>query len=91
MDFLQKLLQGISFVPAVVSSIENLFGNQSGQQKKDSAISFVTSALQLTEAVASREIVDEVKFRDGLSDIVNGTVKCLNASVWAQKKVGGGA
>lgn len=90
MDFLQKLLQGISFVPAVVNSIENLFGNQTGQQKKDSAISFVTSALQMTEAVASREITDEGKFRDGLSDIVNGTVKCLNASVWAQKKVGGG-
>ena len=58
MGFLQKLLQGISFVPAVVNSIENLFGNQSGEQKKDSAISFVTAALQMTEAVANREIVD---------------------------------
>jgi hypothetical protein len=89
MNFLQKLLQGISFIPAVVNSIEGLFGSQSGAQKRDSAISFVTAALQMTEAVANREIVDEVKFRDGLSDIVNGTVKCLNASVWAQK--GGGA
>ncbi len=86
MNFLQKLLQGISFIPAVVNSIEGLFGSQSGQQKKDSAISFVAAALQMTEAVANREIVDETKFRDGLSDIVNGTVKCLNASVWAQKK-----
>jgi hypothetical protein len=34
MDFLQKLLQGISFIPAVVNSIEGLFGNQPGQQKK---------------------------------------------------------
>ena len=90
MDFLQKLLQGISFVPAVVSSIESLFGSQSGEQKKDSAISFVAAALQMTEAVANREIVDEDKFRAGLSEIVDGTVKCLNASVWAQKKVGGG-
>jgi hypothetical protein len=47
-------------------------------------------AFQTAEAVANREIVDEVHFRDGLSDIVNGTVKCLNASVWAQRKVGGG-
>ena len=91
MDFLQKLLQGISFVPAVVNSIEGLFGGQTGEQKKDSAISFVTAALQMTEAIANREIVDESKFRDGLSEIVDGTVKCLNASVWAQKKVGGGA
>jgi hypothetical protein len=85
MDFLQKLLQGISFVPAIVNSIEGLFGHQSGQQKKDSAISFVTAALQLTEAVANREIVDEAKFRDGLSKLVDGTVECLNASSWARK------
>ena len=86
MDFLQKLLQGISFIPAVVNSIEGLFGGQSGQQKKDSAISFVAAALQMTEAVANREITDEQKFRDGLSEIVDGTVKCLNASIWAKKQ-----
>lgn len=85
MDFLQKLLQGISFIPAVVNSIEGLFGDQSGQQKKDSAISFVTAALQLTEAVANREIVDEIKFREGLSKVIDGTVECLNASSWARK------
>jgi len=86
MDFLQKLLQGISFIPAVVNSIEGLFGSQSGQQKKDSAISFVAAALQLTEAVASREIVDEAKFKEGLSKVVDGTVECLNASSWAPKQ-----
>ena len=86
MDFLQKLLQGISFIPAVVNSIEGLFGGQSGEQKKDSAISFVTSALQMTEAIANREITDEVKFKDGLGKIVDGTVECLNASIWAKKQ-----
>jgi hypothetical protein len=85
MDFLQKLLQGIAFVPAIVNSIEGLFGGQSGQQKKDSAVSFVTAALQLTEAVANREIVDEAKFKEGLSKVIDGTVECLNASSWAQK------
>ena len=85
MNFLQKLLQGISFVPAIVNSIEGLFGGQSGQQKKDSAVSFVTAALQLTEAVANREIVDEAKFKEGLSKVIDGTVECLNASSWAQK------
>lgn len=85
MDFLQKLLQGISFVPAIVNSIEGLFGSQSGQQKKDSAVSFVTAALQLTEAVANREIVDEIKFKEGLSKVIDGTVECLNASSWAPK------
>jgi len=85
MDFLQKLLQGIAFVPAIVNSIEGLFGGQSGQQKKDSAVSFVTAALQLTEAVANREIVDETKFKEGLSKVIDGTVECLNASSWARK------
>jgi hypothetical protein len=68
-----------------VNSIEGLFGSQSGQQKKDSAVSFVTAALQLTEAVANREIVDEAKFKEGLSKVIDGTVECLNASSWAQK------
>lgn len=86
MNFLQKLLQGIAFVPAVVNGIEGLFGSRSGQEKKDSAISFVSAALQLTEAVANREIVDEVKFRDGLSKVIDGTVECLNASSWARTK-----
>lgn len=83
MNFLQKLLQGIAFIPAVVNSIEGLFGNRSGQEKKESAISFVSAALQLTEAVANREIVDEAKFKSGLAKVIDGTVECLNASSWA--------
>lgn len=86
MNFLQKLLQGIAFVPAVVNSIEGLFGTRTGQEKKESALSFVSAALQLSEAVASREIVDEEKFKVGLSKVIDGTVECLNASSWAKKQ-----
>jgi hypothetical protein len=86
MNFLQKLLQGIAFVPAVVNSIEGLFGNHSGEQKKESAITFVGAALQLTEAVANREIVDEIKFKEGLGKVIDGTVECLNASSWSRAK-----
>jgi hypothetical protein len=84
MNFLQKLLQGIAFIPAVVSGIEGLFGSRTGREKKDSAISFVTTALQLSEAVANREIVDEEKFKGGLSKVIDGTVECLNASSWSR-------
>jgi len=84
MNFLQKLLQGIAFVPAVVSGIEGLFGSRSGREKKESAISFVTTALQLTEAVGNREILDEAMFKEGLSKVIDGTVECLNASGWAR-------
>ena len=85
MNFLQKLLQGIAFVPAVVNSIEGLFGNRTGQEKKESALSFVSAALQLSESVAAREIVDEEKFKAGLARVIDGTVECLNASSWAKR------
>ena len=84
MDFLSKLLQGIAFVPAVVNGIEGLFGNRSGAQKKDSAISFVSAALQVSDAVTSRHIVDEEKFKLGLSNVIDGVVLCLNASTWSK-------
>ena len=87
MNFVQKLLQGIAFLPTIVNSIEGLFGGHTGEQKKESAISFVAAALQLTESVSNREIVDEVKFKEGLSKIIDGTVQCLNASSWAKAGV----
>jgi len=82
MNFLAKLLQGIAFVPAVVNGIEGLFGGRSGADKKDAALSFVQSALSMTDAIANRQIVDEGKFREGLSKVIDGTVECLNASIW---------
>jgi hypothetical protein len=77
-------LQGISFVPALVQGIEGLFGNRSGAEKKDAALSFVSAALSLTDAVTSGQIVDEAKFKDGLGKIIDGTVQCLNSSIWAK-------
>jgi hypothetical protein len=86
MNFLPKLLQGLSFLPAVINSIESLFANRSGQEKKESAISFITAALQISEAVSNRDIVDEPKFREGLSKIVDGAVDCFNSSSWSRTK-----
>lgn len=84
MDFVSKLLQGIAFIPAVVNGIEGLFGSRSGVEKKDAALSFVSAAMQLGDAVTSRHIVDEEKFKEGLSKVIDGTVLCLNASVWSK-------
>jgi hypothetical protein len=89
------LVVGWSLVPACpviaadaapATTHQGLFGSHTGAQKKESAISFVAAALQLTESVANREIVDENKFKDGLGKIIDGTVQCLNASSWAQAK-----
>jgi hypothetical protein len=84
MNFLSKLLQTIAFIPGIVTSIEGLFSHRSGSEKKDAVMSFLQTALSMTDAVAGKEIVDESKFQDGLSQIINGTVECLNASVWAK-------
>jgi hypothetical protein len=84
MDFLQQLLRGIAFVPALVNGIEAMFGSKSGEEKKDAAMSFLQAALEVTDAVANRQIMDPAKFRDGISKIVDGTVQCLNASTWTK-------
>jgi hypothetical protein len=84
MNFLNQLLRGISFIPALVNAIEGMFANKNGSEKKDAAMSFLESALQTVDAVASREIVDPEKFREGVSKIIDGTVECLNASTWAK-------
>jgi hypothetical protein len=85
MNFLSKLLQGIAFVPAVVNGIEGLFGGRSGNDKKSAAMSFVQAAISMSEAVTAKDIIDNGKFQEGLSKVIDGTVECLNASIWAKK------
>ena len=84
MNFLNQLLRGISFIPALVSGIEGLLGGRSGAEKKDAAMNFLESALATADAVAAREIVNPENFRSGVSKIIDGTVECLNASTWAK-------
>ena len=84
MNFLPRLLQVIAFIPGIVSGIEGLLSHRPGAEKKDAVMSFLQTALSAGNEVMSREIVDEGKFREGLAKIVDGTVECFNASVWAK-------
>jgi len=86
MNFLARLLQAIAFIPGIVTSIEGLLSHRPGAEKKDAVMSFLQTTLSAGDATMSREIVDDVKFRAGLSTIINGIVDCLNASVWAKKQ-----
>jgi hypothetical protein len=86
MNFLATLLRGIAFVPAVVQGVESVFGSKSGTDKKEAALNFVASALSITEAVTNKDIVDVDKFRGGLGQIIDGTVQCLNSSLWSKAK-----
>lgn len=84
MNFINQLLRGISFIPALVSGIESLLAGRSGNEKKDAAMSFLENALATVDAVAAKDIVDARAFREGISKIIDGTVECLNASTWAK-------
>jgi hypothetical protein len=85
MNFLSKLLQGISLAPSIVHGVEGLFGPKAGNDKKNAALSFVQSAVSATDAIANKQIIDQAKFNDGLSKVIDGVVACLNASVWTKK------
>ncbi len=86
MIFLASLLQGISFVPAIVHGIEALLGSKTGGEKKQAVMSFLSAALGVENAVATKQIVDEGKFSSGLGKVIDGVVDCMNASVWAKAK-----
>lgn len=86
MNFLSKLLQGIAFAPAIVHGVEGLFGHKSGADKKDAAMTLVQNTIQVTDAVAGKDILDANKFQDGLGKVIDGVVQCLNASAWAKAK-----
>ena len=86
MNILAKLLQGLTFVPGIVQSAEEVFGAKTGATKKAAALTFVNSAVSATDSLAGKTIVDPNKFQDGLGKVIDGVVACLNASIWANKK-----
>jgi hypothetical protein len=59
-------------------------GNKSGAEKKDAAMSFLENALAMSDAIAAREIVNPEEFKDGISQIIDGVVRCMNASAWTK-------
>src|ERR1017187_7332081 len=55
MEFLKLFLRGISLLPSLVQGVEALYGAKSGVQKKDAAISIVSSSINMADAVSSPE------------------------------------
>lgn len=85
MDFLKALLRGIALLPGVIHGTEAMFDAASGEQKKAAALEIVGAAINITDAVAMKQIADSGRFTAGLSAIIDGVVTCLNASVWAKR------
>jgi hypothetical protein len=42
------------------------------------------NAISMTDAIASREILQPEQFKNGISQIIDGVVMCMNASAWAK-------
>ena len=84
MNFLKLFLRGIALLPSLIQGVEGLFGAKTGAQKKEAALQIVASAINVTDAVANKQIADSGKFTQGLGTIVDGVVACLNASIWAK-------
>lgn len=82
MNFLNLFLRGVTLVPSVIQGVEALIGAKNGAQKKDAALSIVSSAINVTDAVQTKTVIDGAAFTAGLSQIVDGVVACLNASLW---------
>jgi hypothetical protein len=84
MDFMKLFLRSIALIPGVVQCVESLFGVETGPQKKAAAVEIVGAAINLAKAVSLKHIADADKFTAGLSQIIDGVVDCLNASMWAK-------
>ena len=85
MEFLKLFLRSIALVPSLVQSVELLYGAKTGAQKKDAALSIVTSSINVADAVTQKQIADAPRFTQGLHQIIDGVVECLNASLWANR------
>jgi hypothetical protein len=81
-EFLRLFLRGIALLPSLIQGVEAIFGAKTGEQKKDAALTVVTSAINVTDAITQKQIIDATGFTAGLGLIIDGVVACLNASIW---------
>jgi len=90
MTFLTLFLRGVGALPSLIEGVESLYeaeaGSKTGDQKREAAIAIVGSAINITDAIEAKEVIDAGQFTAGLGQIVDGVVACLNASVWARGK-----
>ena len=58
MNFLKMFLQGIAILPSLIQGVESLYGAKTGAQKKEAALGIVQSAINMTDAVIAKQIID---------------------------------
>ena len=82
MNFLKLFLRGVALLPSVIQGVEALFGAKTGPQKKDAVLTIVKAAINITDAIEQKTILDATGFATGLGAVIDGVVACLNASIW---------
>ena len=59
---------------------------QVGAEKNDAAMTFLENAIAMSDAIACREIVQSEQFKNGISQIVDGVVWCMNSPAWGEER-----
>ena len=82
--FLKVITQIFSVLPLAVQVAEILGGvfrpgQKSGAQKLEAVRAVIKQAIQASELVAGKEVIDEQLLDQGIGEITNGAVKVLNA------------
>ena len=82
--FLKVITQIFSVLPLAVQVAEILGGvfrpgQKSGAQKLEAVRAVIKQAIQASELVAGKEVIDEQLLDRGIGEITNGAVKVLNA------------
>jgi hypothetical protein len=82
--FLKVITNIFSVLPLAVQVAEilgGLFrpGQKSGEQKLQAVRAIVKQAIEVSELVAGKDIIDEQLLDQGIGEITNGAVKVLNA------------
>lgn len=85
MNFLNAFLRGLAILPGVIQGVESFVGQGSGDQKKAAALAMVGTAINLTDAIAKKQVLNAEQFQGGLGQVIDGIVACLNASSWTKK------
>lgn len=85
LNFIKPFLRIIALLPGVLQGTEALFGPGTGAQKRAVAVDIAAAAMNLVEAVTSKQVTDSNQFEEGLGVIIDGLVTCFNASIWAKQ------
>lgn len=86
MNYLNLILRGLAVAPGVIQSVETMLGPGNGADKKQTAIAMVGTAINLTDAIANKSVINPEEFQSGLGKVIDGVVACMNATPWATKR-----